>query len=124
MDVTNVIWVALGGRDPAQRSVGSDSIPALLIPFAPEKPMGFEVDCNLPVKNTFIHFDDEKGASKKRTLRCVKSEPPEPLIFEVAPGPATPRDLGEAEPTASRAGGGAGGGGEEKEKAKEELHRC
>lgn len=57
--------------------------------------MGFEVDCNLPVKNTFIHFEDEKGTSKKRTLRCVKSEPPVPLIFEVAPLRARRNDLGD-----------------------------
>lgn len=57
--------------------------------------MGFEVDCNLPVKNTFIHFEDEKGTSKKRLLRCVKSEPPVPLIFEVAPLRARRNDLGD-----------------------------
>jgi len=57
----------------------------------------------LPVKNTFIHFEESPAGGKVRTLRCVKSEPPEPMLLLPLPAIAEkPEDDKEEHATISQ----------------------
>eukprot|EP00913_Durusdinium_trenchii_P007739 g7268.t1 len=44
-----------------------------------------QTECTLPVKNTFIHFEEKGAGTRTRALRLHKSEPPEPLFFPEVP---------------------------------------